>query len=264
MRRILVVMVVMGLVGSACGRNPTLRYEMKKSIEGQTTAGISSFRRGEYQTALLFFQEALKQAYQLYLPQEIVRQYAFLAEVSLRMTNLQQAFGYWQAGEKIARQEGISSFDLWLVKARYFQMRKDANEAMVCYKTALRLTRTSTEKILASIYYADFFLEQQKPSEARRILNEAGFSLWFFSDYDVLGFYHYYSGLVALEEKNYDEALREFRKALVYDQKAENIQGIVKDLMQILDVYRVKNESVQVSYYEELLKKLLDKNEVSR
>lgn len=262
MRGKIAIFLLLVVVG--CSRNPTLRSEVKKGIERSSSAGITAFRREEYETAKIFFEEALKQAYQLYLPSEMVKQYANLAEVSLRLNQQEVADGYLQEGERIASRENIRSFDLLLVRARYFQRRGDKEKAKQSYETMLLYARTKIEKVLGRIHYADFYLEEGNVSEARRVLEGAGFSLWFFSDYDVLGLYHYYLGLVARGEKNYEKALQAFQKALAYDQKAENLEGIRKDLSQLAEVYRLKGDEPKALYYEELLRFSLDKKEVSR
>ncbi|MFN3659869.1 MAG: tetratricopeptide repeat protein [Brevinematales bacterium] len=256
--------IVLLLVIIGCSRNPTLRSDIKKGIERTSSAGITAFRREEYESAKVFFEEALKQAYQLYLPLEMVKQYANLAETCLRLGFLQEANTYLQEGEKIASQESIQSFDLLLVRARYFQRCGEKEKAKSSYESVLKYARTKVEKILGRIHYADFYIEQENWREARRILEGAGFSLWFFSDYDILGLYYYSLGLVAKEEKNYERAFQDFRKALAYDQKAENLDGIRKDLAQLGEICRLKGDELKAVYYQEILRFSLDKKEVSR
>jgi len=253
MKRILSVVIwIVMLVG--CSRNPTLRSDVRQSIQRQSSVGIVAFRRGEYEAARGFFEDALKQAYQLYLPEDIVKLYANLAEVALRLNQWDEADDLLQQGEKIASQESIRSFDLLLVRARFWQKTGQKSKAREVYESTLTAAKTSAEKILARIQYADLLIEEEKWEEARRLLDGAGLSLWFFSDYDILGLYHYYTGLVARGEKNYDKAIQAFRRALASDQKAENLEGIKKDVAQLAEVYRLQGQTERATYYEEFLR----------
>ncbi|MCX7882009.1 MAG: hypothetical protein N2314_02175 [Brevinematales bacterium] len=258
-RVFLLLLIVMG-----CSRNPTLRSEVRKSLERQSLAGVTAFRRAEYESAKAFFEEALKQAYQLYIPEEMVKQYANLAEVSLRLHRLDAVSNYLETGKRIASQEKVRSFDLLLVWARYLQKCGEREGAKASYELMLSYARTQGEKILGRIHYADFYLSQENWQEARHLLDGVGFSLWFFSDYEILGLYHYYRGLVEKGEKRYEKALEAFQKALLYDRKAENLDGIQKDMAQLMEIYRLKGDESRALYYEELLRFLLDKNTTLR
>jgi tetratricopeptide (TPR) repeat protein len=70
--------------------------------------------------------------------------------------------------------------------------------------------------------------------------------------------------MVALKEGRLSDALRLFQRALDYDRKAENTMGIVKDMLQIAEVYRQQGDTAMQRYYEQLVEQALDKNEIPR
>ncbi len=264
MKRRIFVGFLLALVVAGCSRNPTLRSDVKKGIERQSLAGITAFRRGEYESARAFFEESLQLAYQLYLPTEIIKQYANLVEVSLRLGQFESAEGYLTRAETIAEKEKISSFDLSLVRARFYQEKGDVLQAQKAYEQVLRAAKTKAEKILGRIHYADLWIANTNWNEAQKVLDGAGWSLFLFSDNDILGLYHYQRGVVAQGRGQYDMAIQEFKKALAYDRKAENLEGIAKDVSRLAEVYALKKDEVWATYYQEMSKTLLDKNKNPR
>ncbi|URA09707.1 tetratricopeptide repeat protein [Thermospira aquatica] len=263
-RKIFLGLLLSVVVFTGCSGNPTLRSDVKKSIERQSLSGITAFRRGEYESAMSFFEEALQLAYQLYLPAEIIKQYANLAEISLRLGQLDKAGSFLVAAETIAGKEKLSSFDLLLVKARFYQEKKDISQAQKIYEEVVQIAKTKSEKILARIHYADLWIASTNWNEAQRILDEAWWNLFLFSDNDILGLYYYQRGVVAQGKKEYDKAIQEFKKALIYDRRAENLEGIVKDILRLGEVYALKNDEAWSNYYQEMAKILLDKNQNPR
>ena len=258
-----IVWLVIGILVVDCSKNPTLRNDVRKNLLSQGKSGTAAYYRGEYELADGFFQDALRLSYKLYIPEEMVRFYAYRAEVALSLTNLTNAESFLQEGERIASVEKIVSFDIVLARARYWHVLGD-EKAVDGYMQALRLAKKSAEKIQVRISLASFWMEKGNYVEARKVLDGAGVSLWFLSDYDILGMYFYYSGMVALKEGRLSDALRLFQRALDYDRKAENTMGIVKDMLQIAEVYRQQGDTAMQRYYEQLVEQALDKNEIPR
>lgn len=254
MKKMLIILAAISLF-CACGtKNPTVRDTVKKKIGDSQTVGVNEFKKGNYASAKLFLESALKDAYTIDNVEGMVDAMQNLAEVHLRLDNFNDASNYIFRAKAVCEEEGLGSqFAVLQTIGKYYDKTAagaaDHEKAMQAYRTALTLARSDQEKALVYNSIGIASMKRNKLDDATewftksRDINEAG------KVYDTLADNYFNLGEVSERKGDNQGALLNYQKALQNDKIAEKSDGIVDDLKKIGTVYSRLNDRNKALFY---------------
>lgn len=247
--------ITVSLVLFSCGaKNATVREAVKKKISDSQTIGVNEFKKGNYSSAKLFLESALKDAYSIDNVEGMAEAMQNLSEVHLKLGNNTEASNYIFRAKNLSEREGLTNdFSLLLTIGKYYDKtaagEADYGKAMENFQAALSCAKTDLEKALIynSIGITRMKLNRLDEAadwfEKSRAINESG------RIYDTLADNYFNLGEVSERKNDFQGAVGYYMKALQYDKIAEKSDGIVEDLKKIGIVYSKLNDNDKAYYY---------------
>lgn len=272
-------------LGAGCGKNETIRNNVKKNINEYLALGASDFKKGNYENARIYMEEALRQAYIIDSTESVVYVLQALADVSMKLENYQAASNYLFKAFMLADSEKIKKydFDLYFKMGKYLDRTATNNQgyeaAMTNYQLALKRAQNDGERASAYNSMGITRRKQNRLDEALQLIEKSRALNQGLQDFDSLGDNYYSLGEIYFLKSGYDRALNYFLEALKYDKIAENASGIMQDLERIgmikaqqgknaealnyyrraQDVARGKNDEAGRKRLEERIKEVIPK-----
>ncbi len=258
---IFIIFIIFILLFSSCGsKNPTIRNNIKKNISDNLSVGIESYKSGNLESATLFLQQALKDAYSIDSIDDIILVLQSLTEVNLKNENYSLASNYIFQAESLIGMENNNDNNFLIQKTigKYYEKtaktQEDYNKSYQYYIKASESAKKDEEKAQAYNNIGTVKIELNQPDEAlewfikSKNINESK------NIYDSLADNYYNIGDIYEKKGNYAESLTNYNLALKNDKISEHLSGIIEDLKRIASVYsRMGNKDVSLEYYNRAL-----------
>lgn len=254
MNRNVFILIAVLLLFSCGSKNPTVRDTVKKKIADSQTIGVNEFKKGNYSSAKLFLESALKDAIAIDNVEGMVDAMQNLAEVHLKLGNYSDASNYVFRAKALSDEEALSNdFSVLHTVGKYYDKTADGEpdleRAMTTFRSALSLAKTDQEKALVYNSIGITAMKLGRLDEAAdwfkksKDINEAG------RVYDTLADNYFNLGEVSGKKGDHKGALDYYLKALNNDKIAEKSDGIVDDLKKIGTEYSKLNDRSKALFY---------------
>jgi tetratricopeptide (TPR) repeat protein len=255
----------------SCG--PIARNTVEKKIGDNAKIGVEAYKSGNYESAVIFLNQALKDAYSVDNMDEAINVLQNLAETYLKLDDFSKASNYIYMAGDIANKEDIDTYDftIYLTLGNYYSLSTNTDDgfktADIYYQKALKIAKKDEDRALVyngiGISYSkngnlnealDWMEKSRKINESQKLFGPLADN--------------YFNMAEIYEKKNNPkEALDNYKQALKYDKNLEKSANIQEDLKRIGRNYQALNKTGWASYY---LNKALntaqslgDKDEVS-
>lgn len=242
-------------------KNPTVREEIKNSTTENMKLGVKEYKNGNYPSARMFFEEALKQAYLIDNTQEIVNILINLCEINLRLENYTEASNQIFKAQYIAAKERIyeHNFMLNLTAGRYYEKvyknKRGYELALEFYFRALQEAREDDNRAVVYNSIGLIKIKQEQLKEAKNWIDKSRSINESRQIYTALGDNYFYLGEIYEKQSNYDTAVKNYLLALKYDKVAEKTMSIFEDLKRIAILYSKMNmDEDSLLYFEKAYK----------
>ncbi|MGC8764464.1 MAG: tetratricopeptide repeat protein [Brevinematia bacterium] len=253
------------IILTSCGAKETgIKSDIKNNVEEYKKSAISSYMKGDTDTALNYLSQSLEMAYKVDSVKQIVEINNLVAEIYINSGDIISASNYIFNAYNIEKVEGRNfSFDTMLNIARlwmklyektqsnfYLEKSKEAfNVAEKSIKSDEERARYYNNygklmlKIMNYEKALDFFLKALKLCE-----NKKNFLVTADSYYNI--------GRVYEEKKSYEKAIENYKKSLENDKLVENTRGIYLNLKKIGTLYEKLGNTELSEYYLSKAKKI--------
>lgn len=228
----------------SCGSgNPTVRNDVKKRVDDSLTIGVEEYKKGNYDSAKIFLEQALKNAYSIDNGSDIINAMQNLGEISIKLENYSEASNYIFSAQKLAETEKIQTFNfiITLTIGKFYDKTASTSgeykRALEYYQSAAAMTQKDEEKAVAYNSIGISEIRQGNLDEAlvwiekSRKINESK------KIYNAIADNYFNIGEVYEKKGNWNIALTNYNIALQNDKISENSSGIIDDLKSIAQVY---------------------------
>ena len=213
------------------------------------TEGVELRNNGEFQKAIVCFQETITLAEKVFSREHKVKCLRQLSIVYWRMSDLDSFYELTQQGLKLARTlKTEREICNGLINLRsYYSKLNDHSKALSVYFQSLEIARKLNNQgyiatnlsNLANVYrdFGSFRKAQEYFEEALKIDMEAKDDRFIAMDYNNLGFLFHKKALISLDEADYSQAIDYFKRCLDFGEKAGDKKTTIRVLNNIGNLY---------------------------
>ena len=243
----------------SCASNPTVRDDVKLALNDRVSVGNEEFRKGNFNTAELFFKEALRDAYSIDDIHSQIMILVSLGEVSLAKNDIEKAADRIHLAKEIAEGSSVKKHDFILNIGIGKLLIRGGNHdsARNHYYKALKTAGDNKQKAVAYnnlgiVYSRD---ESGRYDRALEYLEKAVRINSRGPVYNQLADNYYNLGNVYFRIEEWKSAMKYYKKALEADRISENSHGIIKDLRRLAETsLRSGDKENALFYYERALR----------
>jgi tetratricopeptide (TPR) repeat protein len=248
-----VIIIISALILFSCGQ--IARNTIEKKIGDNAKVGVEAYKGGNYDSAVLFLNQALKDAYSVDNMDEAINVLQNLSETYLKKDDFVKASNYIFQAKNIADKEDIDTYDFTinLTLGNYYSLSTNSDDSFKTadgyYQKALKYAKNDEEKALVYNGIGNSYAKKGSWNDAldwlekSRKINESQ------KNYGPLADNFFNMAEIYEKKGNGKEALNSYKEALKYDKNLEKAGNIQEDLKRIGKSYQALNKTGWAEYY---------------
>lgn len=235
----------------SCGsKNPTVRDTVKKKVSDNRTIGVEEFKKGNYSSARLFLEQALKDAYSVDSVEGMVSALQNLAEVHLKLGNFADASNAVFRARELNEREGLSEdFAVLLTIGKYFERINRTDLSLQFFEQALQTAKKDEDRALVQNSIGIVKIRQGLLDEAENWVRKSLAVNESKKIHNTLADNYFNLGEIYDKKGDTRNALSNYLLALRHDKISEKSDGIIEDLKRIGQMHQKLGDSPAAVYY---------------
>ncbi|MCR4422548.1 MAG: tetratricopeptide repeat protein [Exilispira sp.] len=249
---LLILILVFLLFSFGCSaKNTTIKSDIKKKIDYLLGQGIGYLNGNQIDKAISTFTEAYELSLTIDDAERIIKTCLKLIETYIHINRPDKAYGYLAFIKKLSEKEKLEQYysAIFFQYAKYFELIKDFDNAIISYKEAIRTSKKDIDKSIALNGLGLLYLRLNKYDESLTCLNEAYKINKKLKNYIELANNAYNMAQCYFGKKELSKSLEFALEALKYDKISENQYNIFEDLKLIAKIYEFMNDIESAIYY---------------
>lgn len=249
---LLILILVFLLFSFGCSaKNTTIKSDIKKKIDYLLGQGIGYLNGNQIDKAISTFTEAYELSLTIDDAERIIKTCLKLIETYIQLNRPDKAYGYLAFIKKLSEKEKLEQYysAIFFQYAKYFELIKDFDNAIISYKEAIRTSKKDIDKSIALNGLGLLYLRLNKYDESLTCLNEAYKINKKLKNYIELANNAYNMAQCYFGKKELSKSLEFALEALKYDKISENQYNIFEDLKLIAKIYEFMNDIESAIYY---------------